>query len=662
VDKTKFRQHVGALDVGKQLPDAVYIHRTVLRAESAPLHEFVEANAQEAEIGPRQWNVIKLSKRDYRISLLNYRNFYDEPFPELSKSHVIDVDSGKSRSTDYGKSENPPILHRKELLLGPKHNRFQEYSRLTESAERHGLFADPKKIGFRKQWQRLIQNKGLSLVDGEFVPAFEKPEDLSEDEVEVQRHLTAIDRNKLSAPMQLLAQHGYLDGSYSVLDYGCGKGDDVRELEAHGVDVVGWDPVYAKDSPIKNSDVVNLGFVLNVIENPKERADALKKAYKRADKLLIVSVMLGGDATNERFSQFGDGVITSRNTFQKYFSQPELKAYIEQVLGESPIAGKPGIFLVFRDKVEEQEFLLERQHVRREWRHLTERPPTKRDYIIARDKIDANLPLFEDFWQTTLDLGRVPANDEFDFSDQIRSIASSHKRVFESLKQHFDTSEFERASQKRLEDLTVFFALANFDRRTAYVRFTPRLKRDINYFFGNYASAKELGNKLLYSIADLSKIKGACVEAAKEVRCGRVQSGHSYTIHRGFLEELPPILRVYVGCAGLLYGEVDTIDLIKIHYTSPKVTFLIYEDFRDSRLPILRERVKINLSTQRIDFFDAYFGEEEQLLYFKTDFLAGRDRDPDQLAFDQSLKQIVRLDENGLGPSLNELEIILHDK
>jgi len=47
--------------------------------------------------------------------------------------------------------------------------------------------------------------------------------------------------------MQALARQNYLDGEYSVFDYGCGKGNDVRELEAHGLDVTFWDPVYHPD-------------------------------------------------------------------------------------------------------------------------------------------------------------------------------------------------------------------------------------------------------------------------------------------------------------------------------------------------------------------------------------------------------------------------------
>ena len=40
------------------------------------------------------------------------------------------------------------------------------------------------------------------------------------------------------------------------------------------------------------------------------------------------------------------------------------------------------------------------------------------------------------------------------------------------------------------------------------------------------------------------------------------------------------MLRVYVGCATQLYGDVEGVDLIKIHMTSGKVSLMKYDDFR----------------------------------------------------------------------------------
>jgi hypothetical protein len=52
---------------------------------------------------------------------------------------------------------------------------------------------------------------------------------------------------------------------------------DVEALKALGYDAKGWDPAFQPNAPKVKSDVVNLGFVLNVIEEPQERADALPR-------------------------------------------------------------------------------------------------------------------------------------------------------------------------------------------------------------------------------------------------------------------------------------------------------------------------------------------------------------------------------------------------
>ena len=69
----------------------------------------------------------------------------------------------------------------------------------------------------------------------------------------------------------------------TFLDYGCGKGDDVKFLNELGINAKGWDPYFKPDN--KNliaSDIVNLGFIINVIESPSERIEVLQKAYALA--------------------------------------------------------------------------------------------------------------------------------------------------------------------------------------------------------------------------------------------------------------------------------------------------------------------------------------------------------------------------------------------
>ncbi len=164
--------------------------------------------------------------------------------------------------------------------------------------------------------------------------------------------------------MQCLARHGFLDGSLSVFDYGCGKGDDIRNLSANDITVSGWDPHYAPDQPKQAADIVNLGFVINVIENYQERLEALIGAYDLANQVLVVSAMLFNQNAFKG-QAFNDGVITQRNTFQKYFTQSELKDFISETLETDTIPVAPGIFFVFKNQDAEQRFLLGRQRSQR---------------------------------------------------------------------------------------------------------------------------------------------------------------------------------------------------------------------------------------------------------------------------------------------------------
>ena len=65
--------------------------------------------------------------------------------------------------------------------------------------------------------------------------------------------------------------------------------------------------------------------MINVIEDTTERREALLNAWQLTRRVLIVSAqVLINDSANRQVA-YGDGVITRRNTFQKYYEQEELK-------------------------------------------------------------------------------------------------------------------------------------------------------------------------------------------------------------------------------------------------------------------------------------------------------------------------------------------------
>src|SRR5271157_2763864 len=146
---------------------------------------------------------------------------------------------------------------------------------------------------------------------------------------EIPRHKTAIRRGDFSRPVKCLLRDGLVDSTMSLFDYGCGRGEDVELLTAEGFACTGWDPVYRPDGPQREADVVNFGYILNVIEDPQERSATLRKAWGLCRRLLAVAARVLIAGRGKTPVEFGDGVLTGRGTFQKFYDQGELKAYLE---------------------------------------------------------------------------------------------------------------------------------------------------------------------------------------------------------------------------------------------------------------------------------------------------------------------------------------------
>lgn len=464
-------------------------------------------------------------------------------------------------------------------------------------------------------------------------------------------------RYSFSAPVQSLARYGFLDGRYALFDYGCGRGDDVRGLTENGLSAAGWDPYYAPDNPLSAADIVNLGFVINVIEDFDERVDALTRAWSLAERLLVVAVMLANQ-NEPRGQRFRDGVMTSRGTFQKYYTQAEVKTFVEQVLDEEPIPVTPGVFYVFRDKDEEQRFLVDRYRSRR---HLLqplsvrarERPaPLRRDR--AAERYEAYRAPLNQLWERWVSLGRIPDKSEVeDLLPLIEGFGTLGKAV-RFIEGCNNLEEVERSRVSRIADIEVHFALNQFERRKPYKHLERGLQRDIKTFFGDYSGAQIAAQELLFRIADVAAIEQAC-QCAAERGLGWLEESESLQLHASMVEQLPPLLRVYVGCAAVLYGDHHNADLVKIHIGSGKVSLMRFDDFEGSPLPRMVERVKIKLREQDIDYFA--YGEEYEppFLYHKSRYINEEFPNyPEQVAFDEALDSLGFFDFTGYGPRPDE--------
>ena len=73
-----FAELVTQIKIGKQLPDAIYLHRDALNALPKVLVQFIPAVAKAVNLDDENWNLIKIFKKEFRLSLLHYPDFYTD--------------------------------------------------------------------------------------------------------------------------------------------------------------------------------------------------------------------------------------------------------------------------------------------------------------------------------------------------------------------------------------------------------------------------------------------------------------------------------------------------------------------------------------------------------------------------------------------------------
>jgi DNA phosphorothioation-associated putative methyltransferase len=641
--------------IGKKVVNNLYIHKDTLSFLASYQQEIITKSIAVLNQQNKQssYNVIKINELSQQVSLLLYEPFNEVVFPALLTAYTINYINSEITTRYYNSLNNPPILHRKELLLPPFHPDIPKYATLTEQLEEAGLFRDSRKIGFKKQWERRLENAGYKIENYQLIRLNDL--EVSNPDTTVERHKTALTRYALSSPLQLMGKYNFLEGDYTLFDYGCGKGSDIKILKQNKVTVHGWDPYFCPENNLQTADIVNLGFVVNVIENPDERIEALLNAYQLCHCFLSVAVMLG-EQSPDRGRLYQDGVLTRRNTFQKYFSQSELREYLRTVLDEEPIAVGLGIFFIFKDKDAEQSFLAKRYRNRGSANRLIAHIPRQTQVEKQRLFYEAHKDLLNTLWLDWLELGRPPIESKFLKADEILKLFSTWRRGLNFLQRFHGGEALKLAFDSRRDDLTVYFAMRLFEQKRIYKTLAEDLQRDVKAFFSSYKNAQAEARELLFSTGNVELIRKACHHASDQ-GYGHLDEEGSLTLHSSLETFLPPILRVYIGCATQLYGDTALADLIKIHADSGKLSLMIFDDFEQQALPRMVERIKIRLFDQRIEFYE--YGDEftPPYLYLKSRFI-NKDYPnyKQQLTFDTALQNIENLDFSGHGMSADTFD------
>jgi len=394
---------------------------------------------------------------------------------------------------------------------------------------------------------------------------------------DITRYRTAILRSSPSRPVQQALADGLITTKQTLLDYGCGHGVDVLFLRSRRIKAHGWDPYFTRTDSRHTADVINLGYVLNVIEDRAERDQALRRAWGLARRLLIVAVRT--DRSLEDAEEFGDGVRTGRGTFQKRYGQQEFKEYLDATLGVPALLVSVGIAYVFKDDELKAWYLANRAFTRGlEYRiDLLE--------AFARDR------LARQYVALAAQLGRPPIQEEFSGYVRLLERFGPARRLERLTLRAIDQSAYEGARAERRTDILTYLAMLKLEavRPPPFRALPAGVQADVRALWGSYAASAGEAERLLFNIGNPDAVRAAAAGA----KVGKLLPDDLY-VHRSGVDELPPLLRLIVFAGTRIVGEV-LHDVVKISLHGRSVSFLRYPTFDDEAHPALVRSVRVYL-------------------------------------------------------------------
>ena len=191
--------------------------------------------------------------------------------------------------------------------------------------------------------------------------------------------------------------------------------------------------------------------------------------------------------------------------------------------------------------------------------------------------------------------GRAPADDELPDSEAIRERFGSVRRALRLIERGHDPETWKQIVLHRGQDLLLFLALARFDGRPLFGQLPIEVRRDIKSLFSTYRSACEQADVALLAVGDMTRV----LRAAQRSPVGKMTPSAIY-VHQSALDSLPPLLRLYEGCARRYIGRVEEANLVKLHTTEPMISYLSYPAFESDPHPALAHSLTVHLQTFRV--------------------------------------------------------------
>ncbi|MEU5024265.1 DNA phosphorothioation-associated putative methyltransferase [Streptomyces milbemycinicus] len=419
------------------------------------------------------------------------------------------------------------------------------------------------------------------------------------------RRRTAIGRTALSVPARQALADRQLALDRTILDYGCGRGDDVRALERLDCKITGWDPYYRSDSRVEPSSVVLLTYVLNVIEDPAERRETLKRAWELATTVLIVSARLTWEKSKVRGEAFGDGLLTSRQTFQHLYGASELRSYVEEVTGARVVSASPGIVYAFKDDAARLSYLAQRIVPDAEW--------------LASEDTATAITALVDYVERR---GRPPRIDEMPRATAELLAHLKPNELRRLVRDSADADKISEGAKRSTLNTLLYLAVELFNGRGPFSSLPVGVQLDVRGFFASYKEACQRSDRLLLKLRDDEYVRGAMNAS----QIGKLTPTALY-VHRRALDRMPTVLRLYEHCASIAAGRPQEWILAKLKHQGRAVSWLDYPDFDKDPHPRILSSYQVDLKTLETSHTSYANSTNRPLLHRKHEFLTPDDAD-----------------------------------
>lgn len=418
------------------------------------------------------------------------------------------------------------------------------------------------------------------------------------------RQRTAIGRGDLSMPLRRSLHDEVVRSGLSVLDYGAGRGQDAVRLQQMGIAASGWDPYFSPDTPLDHADVVLLTYVLNVIEDAAERRSTLEAAWQLAQNTLVVSTRLKWELNSVAGEDSGDGILTSRGTFQHFFSPHELRQLVEDVTGRRCVSPAPGVVYAFRRDEDRFAYLARGTFEEFEW-SLSDDYAAAVAGLISFTEKRGRPPLFEEIPEDLLpQIGKMSRRAVLDVINR----GASADRVAEGVK-------------RTTLDSLLYLGTSLFNGRVSLGELPLSVQADIRHCFKSYKEACSRADRLLTKIRDDRYIRGAMQNSP-----GKFTASALY-VHQRATSKMPVVLRLYEFCGSVAAGRPDGWNILKLDHRGRRVSWSSYPAFDTDPHPTLDWTYGVEMSSLKAGF--QRFGDRENrpLLHRKEEFLDPADPD-----------------------------------